>query len=682
MSENYESGSGTLENSETPEVNTAAGAEVNDDYEDYSDCTFEVSGGEEGTDSEYKEAAQEDYESYEECIDETSEGELEMEDESGEDYSDCVEAGEAETPEETSEDEEASEAEESDAGEAEGLDAEEVTEAEEANEAEESNETEKPDAEEAREVETSEAEAASMSQQIEDLEAERNDLDKAMDEKFNSLITTDMRDGSYKAQLTEYNAMKDRKSELEEQIESLREQQVKMEEKENNALEALSKNQLENVAYSQGNNELGYLGTCGPTSVANSLNIVTNSNRFSENAVLEEAVDSNLCYQSANPLEAGGTGTLQVAQLIENVRGSEDNLQVEVYEYSNALSTEELAERLKDSDTVAIVGVDSAILWDESDEVTNSGLFQMNPSDHWITVESPVYGDGEQLMGFRVVDSGGGVDYVDADKFEQMYKGDDTHKVKDPTAILISNKGGVTQPTNNTTFLKNNISEAGAQVNMRQEYSESPYSSTQKTMINASSEITESKKIVLSEEVKEKLKTEPDTAVFWSGCDSADENNVRIPGDKNAAEYAKQHGGITLETVLETKEIHMPEWDVDDEVSVKTWEAVSASYAEQASGEVRAYVGENLREGNIWENEELPRLMMNENVEKITVINPKTGESETIFSRSNGNIEVKVNEKLQKSGKWEETMDNLKQNSSVKSISYTGNIKTKIYERK
>ncbi len=657
MSGNYESSSGTSEISETAEVCDGSDVEVlevNDDYEDYSDCMCEVSGEEEGTDSEYREAVQEDNESYEDCIDEAGGDEPEIEDEngeSGEDYSDCVEAGEAQAPEETSEEEEVSEGGEP--------------------QTEETGKTE----------EGSETEEVGMSQQIEDLETERNGLDKAMDEKFNSLITTDMRDGSYKVQLAEYNAMKDRKSELEEQIGSLREQQAKMEENGKNSLESLNKNHLENVAYSQGNNEFGYLGTCGPTSVANSLNIVTNSNRFSENEMLKEAVDSNLCDQSDDASAAGGTGTMQVTQLIEKVKDPEDNLQVEVYEYGNALSTEELSEKLKDSDTVAIVGVDSAILWDESGEVTNNGLFLMKPSDHWITVESPVYDEKERLAGFRVVDSGGGVDYVDADKFEEMYQGDDTHIVEDPTAILISNKGDAAQPADHTAFLKNNISEAGAQVNTGQEYSESPYSSTQKTWKNASSEITESKKIVLSEEVKEKLKTEPDTAVFWSGCDSADENNARIPGEKNAAEYAEQHGGVTLETILETKEIHMPEWDADDEASVKTWEAVSASYAEQVSGEVRAYVGENLREGNIWENEELPRLMMNDKVEKITAINPKTRESETIFSRSNGDIEVKVNENLQKSGKWEEIMDNLKQDSSVKSISYTGNTKTKIYER-
>lgn len=98
MSENYEGSSGMPEISETTEVCAGSDAEVsevNDDYEDYSDCTYEVSGEEEGTDSEYREAVQEDYESYEDCIDEAGGDEPEIEDEnggSGEDYSDCVEA--------------------------------------------------------------------------------------------------------------------------------------------------------------------------------------------------------------------------------------------------------------------------------------------------------------------------------------------------------------------------------------------------------------------------------------------------------------------------------------------------------------------------------------------------------------------------------------------------------------
>jgi len=60
---------------------------------------------------------------------------------------------------------------------------------------------------------------------------------------------------------------------------------------------------------------------------------------------------------------------------------------------------------------------------------------------------------------------------------------------------------------------------------------------------------------------------------------------------------------------------------------------VSAEYANQVIGDVRAVVGESLRNGNIWENIELPRLIQNKNVSKITTINPNTLEEITIFQR-------------------------------------------------
>lgn len=69
----------------------------------------------------------------------------------------------------------------------------------------------------------------------------------------------------------------------------------------------------------------------------------------------------------------------------------------------------------------------------------------------------------------------------------------------------------------------------------------------------------------------------------------------------------------------------MPKW----EDNPKMWEDVSASYANQASGEIRAVLGTELRPGNVWENVELPRLKNNVNVTKITVINAET----VIFTR-------------------------------------------------
>lgn len=85
--------------------------------------------------------------------------------------------------------------------------------------------------------------------------------------------------------------------------------------------------------------------------------------------------------------------------------------------------------------------------------------------------------------------------------------------------------------------------------------------------------------------------------------------------------------------MIETKEIKMPEWDINDNTSIKAWQDISAEYANQVSGEVRAVVGSNLREGNIWQNVELPRLMANPNVTKVITIDPATLTEKVIFER-------------------------------------------------
>ena len=123
------------------------------------------------------------------------------------------------------------------------------------------------------------------------------------------------------------------------------------------------------------------------------------------------------------------------------------------------------------------------------------------------------------------------------------------------------------------------------------------------------------------------LKIELDTAFFWPGITNG------IGGADRAAEIAKTRGGVTLESTISDKNIKMPEWDFNNPDSIKAWEDVSAEYAKQVSGEIRAVVGKELREGNIWENVELPRLKQNPNVSKITIIDPETGIEKIIFER-------------------------------------------------
>lgn len=127
--------------------------------------------------------------------------------------------------------------------------------------------------------------------------------------------------------------------------------------------------------------------------------------------------------------------------------------------------------------------------------------------------------------------------------------------------------------------------------------------------------------------IRGRLKTDPDTAFFWSGRTDG------IGGMDVAKKIAKNKGGVTLESTIDDTNIVMPEWDFNTPSSVTAWEEASNVYAEQVSGEIRAVVGSELRPGNIWENIELPRLKANPNVTKVTTIDPKTEVEKIIFER-------------------------------------------------
>ena len=127
--------------------------------------------------------------------------------------------------------------------------------------------------------------------------------------------------------------------------------------------------------------------------------------------------------------------------------------------------------------------------------------------------------------------------------------------------------------------------------------------------------------------IRNRLKTDPNTAFFWSGRTDG------IGGADTARNIAKSEGGVTLESTIDDTNIIMPEWDFNSPSSIKAWELSSNAYAEQVSGEIRAVVGDELRPGNIWENVELPRLKNNPNVTRIIIIDPKTKISKIIFER-------------------------------------------------
>ena len=191
----------------------------------------------------------------------------------------------------------------------------------------------------------------------------------------------------------------------------------------------------------QGLNRFGYRGTCGETTVANSLNKVLDTTKYTEDGVLEEAIAYGLCdTKSINPDDLGGTGIYQLVNLYDELSEKTDGaFSVELYEKDNRLSIQEMAKRL-DEGGVLSVTVDSCALWGEPrDYYDENGVRQDNfYSDHWIAVTDVERDARGQIKGFDILDSGGGRTKLSASELELVCFGTDEHRVLDPACIVIS----------------------------------------------------------------------------------------------------------------------------------------------------------------------------------------------------------------------------------------------------
>lgn len=126
---------------------------------------------------------------------------------------------------------------------------------------------------------------------------------------------------------------------------------------------------------------------------------------------------------------------------------------------------------------------------------------------------------------------------------------------------------------------------------------------------------------------KSVVATNPGEAVFWSGKTGG------IGGADTAKMIANSNHGQTLEQLIKSRKISMPPYDPTIPSSVKAWQDLSRELAKNASGEIRAVLGSELRPMNIWETIEFPELIRNPAVTRIIGIDPKTGSEKVIFQR-------------------------------------------------
>ena len=190
--------------------------------------------------------------------------------------------------------------------------------------------------------------------------------------------------------------------------------------------------------FEQGNNEHGFEGTCGETTQANTLNKLLGTNEITENDVLNIAIDKNLCEVDVlDPANSGGTSTEQFMQLYDEMNHRVgDKLNIELFDDDDALGINDMASRIENG-SVLNIAVDSYELWDQPRDITDTAHY----TDHWISVTGVDRSVDGGIIGFKIVDSGGGESYLDIDKFERCYYGAKDSAVIDPTCIVVSRKG-------------------------------------------------------------------------------------------------------------------------------------------------------------------------------------------------------------------------------------------------
>ncbi len=124
-----------------------------------------------------------------------------------------------------------------------------------------------------------------------------------------------------------------------------------------------------------------------------------------------------------------------------------------------------------------------------------------------------------------------------------------------------------------------------------------------------------------------RVATGPNEAVFWPGRTNG------VAARPVVERIARTRGGKTLGKVLEERGIVMPEYNANIISTVEAWRRLSREFAENASGEVRSVIGQDLQPINFWQNVELRALIENLNVSRIIRIDPATFIETILFSR-------------------------------------------------
>jgi hypothetical protein len=114
-----------------------------------------------------------------------------------------------------------------------------------------------------------------------------------------------------------------------------------------------------------------------------------------------------------------------------------------------------------------------------------------------------------------------------------------------------------------------------------------------------------------------------DGSVFWSGRDSKGGEILHF-----AVDFAKKKGGSTLDMIIRKEGLVVAAGGTKEGSAF--WDKASGVFAKNAKGVVYVVMGDQMRQGNVWERVEFPTLKANKAVTKVVKVT-SAGKEEPIW---------------------------------------------------
>ena len=195
--------------------------------------------------------------------------------------------------------------------------------------------------------------------------------------------------------------------------------------------------------FSQGVNQYGYKGTCSEAAEATIMNMLFDTNVYTENVFVDCAVKSGLCEMAGNENMNGGQSPIQMKMVLEKVGNyTGDKVSVNYLVLAQDMPQPEEIDLLIANGYGVIMSVDSYILWDMTvEEAASFGISNYYDSNHWIVIKSALRNDNGDIAGFYIVDSSGyNTAYVPIQKYMLMVYGPTGTEIKYPACVLVNKK--------------------------------------------------------------------------------------------------------------------------------------------------------------------------------------------------------------------------------------------------